>query len=81
MDIKKGHETKFFDPENKSDVNKMMKLIKEKISQGYYFYAAKKNGEYYVVNKPSEIKDKDLEKFLLAKQSKKRLITPPVTGG
>lgn len=81
MDLKKGHETKYFDPENKSDVNKMMKFIKDKINDGYYFYAAKKSGEYYVINKPNEIKEKDLERFLLAKRSTKRLITPPVTGG
>jgi len=81
MDLRKGHETKFFNPEDKKDVKKMMDFVKDKIKDGYYFYAAKKNGEYYVINKPDQIKEKELEKFMLAKQAKKRLITPPVTGG
>jgi len=81
MDIRSGHETKYFNPDDKKDVNKMIKLVTEKIKDGYYFYVADKNGKYSVINDPKKIKEKELEKFLLSKQTKKRLITPPKTGG
>ena len=81
MDIKKGHETKYFNPDDKKDVNSMIKFIKEKIENGYYFYVADKDGRYSVVNNPKKIKEQDLNKFLLTKQTTKRLITPPVAGG
>jgi len=81
MDITKGHETKYFNPDDKKDVSKMIKYVKEKIENGYYFYVADKDGRYSVINDPKKIKESDLNKFLLSKQTKKRLITPPKTGG
>lgn len=81
MSIREGHSEEHFDPEDPKDVKRIMKFIKDKISQGYYFYAAKQGGEYYSVQDPNLIKENELKRFLLAKPSTKRLITPPVAGG
>jgi len=81
MSIKEGHSEEHFNPEDPKDVKRITKLIKKKIEDGYYFYAAKKGGEYYAVHDVKLIKEEELERFLLAKHATKRLITPPVAGG
>lgn len=81
MSITEGHSEEFFNPEDSNDVKRIMKFIKDKIDEGYYFYAAKKGGDYYAVHDSKLIKEEELERFLLAKHATKRLITPPVAGG
>jgi len=81
MSLTKGHSEEHFNPDDPKDVKRIIDFIKNKIKEGYYFYVSKKGGDYYAVHDEKMIKEKDLERFLLAKHATKRLITPPVSGG
>ena len=86
MDLKEGHSEEHFNPSSKQDVGRMKNFIKKKIKEGYYLFGAKKNGDgsfsdYMVLRNEKDITDKKLERFLLAKDVHKRLISPPKTGG
>lgn len=81
MDIKSGHEEIRYDPNDSTDLKRIKKLIKEKLSQGFYLYGAKKGGEYEAIHDVSKITDENLTRFCLSKEMKKRLISVPTAGG
>lgn len=80
MDIHKGHETVNFDPDIAGDVERVTKLIKDKLRDGFYVFAQHKNGSHTVLKDPATVTDKDIEEVLVS-DVKARLISPPVTGG
>ena len=76
-----GHKEERYDPSNKKQIREIKKMIKEKLETGYYLYGAKKGGVFMVLRSAKDIDDKELDRFLLTKHVKKRLIAKPVTGG
>lgn len=82
MTKRDGHKEERYDPTNKKHVRDIKKMIKQKLEDGYYLYGAKKDGGTFMVLKsPKDIDDENLDRFLLTKHVKKRLIAKPVTGG
>ena len=81
MDIKNGHKEIKYDPSDPQDLENTINLIKEKLKDGFYLYGAKKGGEYEAIQDLAKITDKDLTRFCLSKEMKKRLISIPATSG
>lgn len=76
-----GHKEERYDPTNKKQIRDIKKMIKEKLEDGYYLYGANKSGTFMVLRSEKDIDDEKLDRFLLTKHVKKRLIAKPVTGG
>ena len=77
-----GHKEERYDPTNKKQIRDIKKMIKEKLEDGYYLYGAKKEeGTFMVLKSAKDIDDEKLNRFLLTKHVKKRLIAKPVIGG
>lgn len=82
MTKKEGHIEERYDPTDKKQVNRIKDLINEKLAKGYYLYGHQKDrGTFMVLQSAKEITDEKLDRFLLTKNVKKRLIAKPNTGG
>lgn len=80
MDIRKGHETINFDPEDNDDLKRVSKILKEKLDKGFYIFGQKKDGSHVVIRDAKKVNDEDITEFLVS-DMKKRVISPPPTGG
>ena len=79
-DIRKGHETIHYDDKDQADVKRVRKLLKEKLDKGFYIFGQKKNGSHVVIRDPKSVTDEEITEFVVS-DMKKRVITPPPTGG
>ena len=80
MDVRKGHETINFDPTDNADLKRVRKILKEKLDKGFYVFGQKKDGTHVVIRDAKKVNDEDLTEFLIS-DMKKRVISPPPTGG
>ncbi len=78
-DVTKGHDSVSYDPDVPEDIARVSELIRDKINDGHYVYAQKKDGQTLVL-KNERPSDQEL-KEVLGSDVSARLINPPVTGG
>jgi hypothetical protein len=82
MSTKEGHREEMYDPTDKKQVDKIKKLIREKMKEGYYLYAYDKDsGNFITLQNEKDITEDNLDRFLLTKKLKKKLVTKPIVGG
>lgn len=82
MSTREGHREELYDPTNKEQTNKIKKLIREKLRDGYYLYAHDKETNLFeTIQNEKDITNENLDRFILTKKYKKKLLSKPVVGG
>lgn len=81
MDTKKGHKDLKYDPNDKKEVRKILKFIRQKEKEGFYLYGWTKSGEYVTIQNIKDASNDEIKEFILTREMKKRIITIPETGG